>query len=117
METRSRRRHARAEPKTPGTSLLSPTNTKLDSFFLPRKSLRPNSAKSVPCKESLRLIRQKGHTGPKPGLTGYLGGLPVEVNRPTSPRRSAPPGASTALPRKGPCSTACRALCFPWGSN
>lgn len=75
------RMHARGERhgtgcKTPSTSLLSP-QSRLEAYYAPsRKSQR---LASRPSRDSLRQIRQRGHPGAKPGLTGLLGSLPVEV--------------------------------------
>ena len=99
MVTRSRK-HARAgEPKTPGAgpSLLSPgMNAKVDSFFEPRNKAARVSSGGRPApasKDSLRQLRIKGPSGPKPPLTGYLGALPVEVRRGGGPPGPARPPA------------------------
>lgn len=72
---------------TPG-ALTSPSMT-LDCFYAnnaPRKAARLSSrpAKS----ESFRVIRQKGHSGQKPHMTGLFGSIPSEVSRWTRDNRA-----------------------------
>lgn len=92
MNQRATRSAPGSSGRTPGGSLTSPQPT-MDTYFAPRKSQRLASRPSRT--DSLRQIRQKGHSGTKPALPGHLGTLPQEVR--------AGAWATAQIPLPPPC--------------